>query len=52
MSVVLPPHESMNNSSSLFNYNPYNNYNDGFDPYLEYSEKYRNRRAFKNTFYR
>ena len=52
--VVLPPQESMDNVSSLFNYkldNLYNDLIDDFDPYLEYGEGYRNRTAFEDAFY-
>ena len=52
--MVPPPQESMDNSLSLFDYgldNPYNDLIDDFDPYLEYGEGYRNRTAFKDTFY-
>ena len=52
--VVPPPHESMDNGLSLFDYgldNPYNNLIDDFDPYLEYGKKYQNSTAFKDVFY-
>ena len=41
--VVPSPQESMDNSSSLFDYkldNPYNDLIDDFDPYLEYGKGY------------
>ena len=41
----------MKNCSSLFDYYPYNNYDDRFDPYLESVKEYRNKIAFKDTFY-
>ena len=53
--VVPPPQESMNNSPSLFDYgldDPYDDFIDDFDPYLEYGEGYWNRTAFENAFYR
>ena len=53
--VVLLPQESMDNGSSLFDYgldDPYNDFIDDFDPYLEYGEKYQNRTAFEDAFYR
>ena len=53
--VVPPPQESMDNSLSLFDYgldNPYNDLIDDFDPYLEYGERYRNRTAFEDAFYK
>ena len=52
--MVPPLQESMDNSSSLFDYgldNPYNDLIDNFDPYLEYGEGYQNRTAFEDTFY-
>ena len=52
--VVTPLQESMDNSSSLFNYrlnNPYNDLINDFDPYLEYSKGYQNRTAFEDGFY-
>ena len=51
--VVLPSQESMDNSSSLFDYgldNLYNDLIDDFDPYLEYDKRYRNRTAFEDAF--
>ena len=53
--VVPPPQESVDNGLSLFDYgldNPYNDLIDDFDPYLEYGEGYRNRKAFEAAFYR
>ena len=52
--VVPPPQESMDNSSSLFDYrldDPYNDLIDDFDLYLEYGEGYQNRTAFEDAFY-
>ena len=52
--VVPPPRESIDNGSSLFDYkldNPYNDFIDDFDPYLEYGERYQNRTAFEDAFY-
>ena len=52
---MLPPQESMDNGSSLFDYgldNPYNDLIDDFDPYLEYGERNRNRTAFEGAFYK
>ena len=54
LSVVPPPQESMDNSSSLFDYgldDPYDDLIDDFDPYLEYGEGYQNRTAFEDAFY-
>ena len=53
-SVVPPPQESMNNGPSLFDYgldDPYNDFIDDFDPYLEYGKGYQNRMAFEDAFY-
>ena len=53
-SVVSPLQESVNNSSSLFNYGLDNSYNDlinDFDSYLEYGEGYQNRMALKDALY-
>ena len=50
---VLPPQESVNNSSNLFDYrldNPYNDLIDDFDPYLEYGKGYQNKTAFEDAF--
>ena len=52
--VVPPSQESMNNSSSLFDYgldDLYNDLIDDFDPYLEYGKGYQNRTAFEDAFY-
>ena len=52
--VVPPPQESVDNSSSLFDYkldNLYNDLIDDFDPYLEYGKGYQNKTAFKDAFY-
>ena len=52
---MLPPQESVNNGSSLFDYgldDPYNDLIDDFDPYLEYGKRYQNRTAFKDAFYK
>ena len=52
--VVPPPQESMDNSSSLFDYrldNSYDDLIDDFDPYLEYGKGYRNKTAFEDAFY-
>ena len=52
--VVPPPQENMDNSPTLFDYgldNPYNDYIDIFDPYLEYGKGYQNRTAFEDAFY-
>ena len=53
--VMLPPQENVDNCSSLFDYglnNSYNDFIDDFDPYLEYGERYQNRMAFEDAFYR
>ena len=45
----------MNNGLIFFNYgldNSYNDLIDDFDPYLECSERYMNRMAFKDAFNR
>ena len=52
LDVVPPPQESIDNGPSLFNYDPYNDYNNGFDSYLKYGKVYKNKTAFKNAFYR
>ena len=52
--VVPPPHESMDNGPSLFDYgldNPYNDLIDDFDQYLEYGKRYQNSMSFKDAFY-
>ena len=49
--MVLPLQESIDNGLSHFDYNSYNNYDDKFDPYLDYGERYDNRRTFEITFY-
>ena len=51
--VVPPPQKSMDNGPSLFDYrlnNPYNDFINDFDPYLEYGEGYQNRTAFEDAF--
>ena len=50
--VVPPQQENRDNGPSLFDYNPYNDYDNKFDPYLEYGEGYGNRTAFEDAFYR
>ena len=53
--VMPPPQESMDNGPSLFDYrlnSLYNDLIDDFDPYLEYGERYQNRTAFEDAFYR
>ena len=55
LGVVPPPQESVDNGPSLFDYGLDDLYNDfigDFDLYLEYGEKYQNRTAFKDAFYR
>ena len=52
--IVPPSQKNMDNGSSLFDYglnNPYNDLIDDFDPYLEYSKRYRNKTAFEDAFY-
>ena len=49
----MPPlQESIVSSLNLFDYNFYDDYNNEFDLYLKYDERYRNRMAFKDSFYR
>ena len=53
--VVPPLQESMDNGPSLFDYgldNPYNDFINDFDPYLEYGNGYQNKTAFEDVFYR
>ena len=50
--MVLPPQKSINNGLNFFDYNLYNNFNNEFNPYLKYSERYKNKMTFENTFYR
>ena len=42
----------MDNVPDLFDYNLYNKYDNKLDSYLEYGERYENRTAFKNVFYK
>ena len=52
--VVPPPQESMDNGPSLFDYgldNPYDDFIDDFDSYLEYGKGYQKRTAFEDVFY-
>ena len=51
LSVLLPPHESIDNGLNLLDYNFYNDYNNKFNLYLEYGKRYRSKIAFENTFY-
>ena len=51
---MLSPQESVDNGLSHFDYgldDPYDDFIDDFDPYLEYGKEYRNRTALKDAFY-
>ena len=49
---MLPPQKSMNNSLNHFDYSLYHDYNNKFDPYLEYGVGDKNKIAIENIFYR